>query len=186
MALKVRYAVSLNPSFSTLRGHRAMTHLTTHVWRIASGAAALLLCVNAFAALGQAPQPSARATEATATVPGARQLGAVPPSAAYAVASTTLPTGTVVREFVNAQQVVFAVVWQGPVLPDLSTFFGEHATAYQQAVQQKRAAGLRGGAVQARQSNLVIVSRGRMGHFEGYAYLPALIPTGIDITTLLP
>lgn len=163
-----------------------MTHLTSHVWRLASGAAALMLSANAAAALGQAPQPSARAIEATAGTPGATQLRAVPPSAAYSVATTTLPTGTVVREFVNAQNVVFAVVWQGPVLPDLAPFFGAHATAYQQAAQQKRASGQRGGAVQARQSDLVIVSRGRMGHFEGYAYLPALIPAGIDITTLLP
>ena len=43
------------------------------------------------------------------------------------------PTGTVVREFVNAQQVVFAVVWQGPVLPDLAAFFGDHYVAFQRA-----------------------------------------------------
>lgn len=164
-----------------------MTHPTSHVWRILSGATvASLLCANAFAALGQAPQPSAKAIEATSGLPGARQLRAVPPSTAYTVATTTLPSGTVVREFVNEQQVVFAVVWAGPVLPDLAAFFGEHATAYQQAVQQKRAAGQRGGAVQSRQSDLVILSRGRMGHFEGHAYLPTRVPPGIDITTLLP
>jgi hypothetical protein len=91
-----------------------------------------------------------------------------------------------VREFVNAQQQVFAVVWAGPVLPDLAVFFGDHFTAYQQAVQQKRAAGQRGGVVHARKPELVMLSRGRMGNFEGYAYIPTLVPHGVDIQTLLP
>lgn len=145
----------------------------------------LLLCMNAQAALGRAPQaPSAASVEPA--LPVARQMRAVPPSEAYTVSTIVAPTGTVVREFVNAQQVVFAVVWQGPVLPDLSEFFGDHFTAYQQAVQQKRAAGQRGGVVHARKTDLVLLSRGRMGHFEGYAYLPALVPHGVDIQTLRP
>ncbi|MDX9843972.1 MAG: DUF2844 domain-containing protein [Aquabacterium sp.] len=159
-------------------------------WRMASGAllASLLLCPQAQAALGRAPQaqPAEAATLATESAPVARQMRAVPPSEAYTVSTTVAPTGTVVREFVNAQQVVFAVVWQGPVLPDLAAFFGDHFTAYQQAVQQKRAAGQRGGVVHARKADLVMVSRGRMGHFEGYAYLPALVPHGVDIHTLRP
>ena len=161
--------------------------------RVASGAllACLLLCTQAQAALGRAPQArpaeaATSATSATASAPAARQMRAVPPSEAYTVSTIVAPTGTVVQEFVNAQQVVFAVVWQGPVLPDLSEFFGDHFTAYQQAVQQKRAAGQRGGVVRARKTDLVLLSRGRMGHFEGYAYLPALVPHGVDIQTLRP
>lgn len=157
---------------------------------MASGAllAALLLCSQAQAALGRAPQvrPADAATSATASAPVARQMRAVPQSDAYTVSTIVAPTGTVVREFVNAQQVVFAVVWQGPVLPDLAAFFGDHFTAYQQAVQQRRAAGQRGGIVHTRKTDLVMVSRGRMGHFEGYAYLPALVPHGVDIQTLRP
>ena len=159
-------------------------------WRVASGAllASLLLCTQAQAALGRAPQPrpAEAATSATESAPAVRQMRTVPPSEAYTVSTIVAPTGTVVQEFVNAQQVVFAVVWRGPVLPDLSEFFGDHFTAYQQAVQQKRAAGQRGGVVRARKTDLVLLSRGRMGHFEGYAYLPALVPHGVDIQTLRP
>lgn len=157
-------------------------------WRLTAGAmmATLWLSECAMAALGHAPQ--ARPADATATghIPAARQLRATPLNAAYTVSSVTEPTGTVVQEFVNVQQQVFAVVWKGPLLPDLAAYFGDHFTAYQQAVEQKREAGLRGGAVQSRTADLVIVSRGRMGHFEGYAYLPTLIPQGVDIHTLLP
>ena len=165
-------------------------------WRLTAGAmmATLWLSECAMAALGHAPQ--ARPADATATasaaapapahIPAARQMRATPLNAAYTVSSVTEPTGTVVQEFVNVQQQVFAVVWKGPLLPDLAAYFGDHFTAYQQAVEQKREAGLRGGAVQSRTADLVIVSRGRMGHFEGYAYLPTLIPQGVDIHTLLP
>lgn len=147
-------------------------------------AASLLLCTSVQAALGRAPQ--ARPADAADAAPAARQLRAAPVNEAYTVSTLVEPTGTVVREFVNAQQQVFAVVWAGPVLPDLAVFFGDHFTAYQQAVQQKRAAGQRGGVVHARKPELVMLSRGRMGNFEGYAYIPTLVPHGIDIKTLLP
>ena len=100
----------------------------------------LLLCMNAQAALGRAPQaPSAASVEPA--LPVARQMRAVPPSEAYTVSTIVAPTGTVVQEFVNAQQVVFAVVWQGPVLPDLAAFFGDHYVAFQRAAKERRAAG---------------------------------------------
>ena len=171
------------------------THaFTLTSWRFAAGAfaATALLCLStgAMAALGGAPQvrpaDASASAPALAQVPAARQLRAVPLNVAYTVSSVTEPTGTVVQEFVNVQQQVFAVVWKGPLLPDLAAYFGDHFTAYQQAVEQKRTAGLRGGVVQSRTADLVIVSRGRMGNFEGYAYLPTLIPQGVDIHTLLP
>ena len=103
-----------------------------------------------------------------------------------AFAPKVAPTGTVVQEFVNAQQVVFAVVWQGPVLPDLAAFFGDHYVAFQRAAKERRAAGQRGGALLAQQPDLVMVSRGRMGRFQGHAYIPSLVPSGVNIQALLP
>lgn len=146
--------------------------------------ASLWLCTSAQAALGRAPQP--RPADAVEHTPAARQLRAAPQHDTYTVSTIVEPSGTVVREFVNAQQQVFAVVWAGPVLPDLAVFFGDYFTTYQQAVQQRRAAGQRGGVVHARKADLVMLSRGRMGHFEGHAYVPALLPPGIDLQTLLP
>jgi hypothetical protein len=160
-----------------------------HTSRFAATAllAAALLSNHAMAALGRAPQP--RPNDATDGTPVARQLRASPSNASnapYTVSTIVEPTGTVVQEFVNAQQQVFAVVWQGPVLPDLVVYFGEHHSAFQQAVQQKRATGQRGGAVMARQADLVMMSHGRMGRFQGHAYIPSLAPQGLNIQTLLP
>ena len=161
--------------------------------RVASGAllACLLLCTQAQAALGRAPQarPAEAATSATSaaeSAPVARQMRAVPASEAYTVSTIVAPTGTVVQEFVNAQQVVFAVVWRGPVLPDLSAFFGDHYVAFQRAAKERRAAGQRGGALLAQQPDLVMVSRGRMGRFQGHAYIPSLVPSGVNLQELLP
>lgn len=155
-------------------------------WHIAalSLAITLLSSTAAQAALGGAPQAAASATAETAAA--ARQLRAAPSSQTYTVSTLVAPNGTVVQEFVNTQQRVFAVVWMGPVLPNLSRYFGEHYSAFQQAVQQKRAAGQRGGAVMTQQPDLVMLSRGRMGRFEGHAYIPSLVPAGLDIQTLLP
>lgn len=164
----------------------AMNPSSRSPWRIAAAtlATSLCLCASAQAALGRAPQP--HPADAVEPTPAARQLRAMPLSDAYTVSTIVEPSGTVVREFVNAQQQVFAVVWAGPVLPDLAVFFGDYFIAYQQTVQQRRAAGQRGGVLYARRADLVMLSRGRMGNFEGHAYVPALVPTGVHITTLLP
>ena len=116
----------------------------------------------------------------------AAPVNQAPANAAYTVSTVTLSTGTVVQEFVNAQQVVFAVAWQGPVLPDLAVFFGDHYAAFQRAAEEKRAAGQRGGPLLAQQSDLVMVSRGRMGRFQGHAYIPSLVPVTVNIRELLP
>lgn len=140
---------------------------------------ATLLCQGALAALGAAPLPNGQnlvvSTEAS-----------VVPGAVYTVSVTTLPSGTVMREYVSTTGRVFAVRWDGPLLPDLAMLLGDYASEYQQAVQQQRAMGQRGGALQTQTSQLVMVSRGRMGQFKGHAYVPALVPVGLDMSALLP
>ncbi|MBP7133210.1 MAG: DUF2844 domain-containing protein [Aquabacterium sp.] len=168
----------------TMNPHSRAPHHPRWLAVVGALTAILVLSPDAQAALGGAPR--AQADKAAEAAPAARQMRAVTPSMAYTVSRSVEPTGTEVREFVNAGQQVFAVVWQGPVLPDLAAYFGDHYPAYGQAVARKRAAGQRGGVVHARTAELVMVSRGRMGHFEGYAYLPALVPNGVNIQSLLP
>lgn len=146
---------------------------------------ALLPCAGAaLAALGGLPQPPTSAS--LTSTPSGRPLQSVPVSGAYTVSAATLPTGTVVSEFINAAGQVFAVSWTGPVLPDLATLLGGYFAEYQAVVQRQRAAGQRGGVVQTQSTGLVMVSRGRMGQFQGYAYVPALVPAQVDIQVLLP
>ncbi len=67
----------------------------------------------------------------------------------------------------------------GRSCPYLSLCFGEHYGAFQQAVQQKRAAGQRGGAVMTQQPDLVMLSRGRMGRSRATPTSPPWCPPGL-------
>ena len=150
------------------------------IFRHLSIALALLaLSAAALATLGRNPNTPEQAPAQ------ARLRQAVPADSLYTVHQTVLPTGTVVREFASLSGQVFALSWKGPVLPDLSQFFGDYFAAFQETARQKRAAGVRGGALLVQQQDLVVVSRGRMGRFEGHAHVSALVPAGVNIEALL-
>ncbi|NVO07632.1 MAG: DUF2844 domain-containing protein [Rhodoferax sp.] len=82
----------------------------------------------------------------------------------------TLPNGLTLRQYVNAAGLVFAVGWEGPVLPDFERLLGPYFAAYDTALRQQR----RGVNVQA--ADLVIESGGMMRSFNGRAYLPPGVP----------
>ncbi|WP_459719792.1 DUF2844 domain-containing protein [Paraburkholderia sp. 2C] len=129
--------------------------------------------------------PSATATMRNAITSGA---SAAPSSsgasgaASYTVRSTTLATGTVVREYVDGNGQVFAACWKGPAYPNLSEIFG--SDYYQQYVDGARAAqATRGGVARGpstvEQGGLVVRAGGHMGSYIGCGYLPALMPPGV-------
>ena len=146
---------------------------------------ASVLSTPAMAALGAAPNMGAQ-QGASAPAAGTRQLQAALPATTYTVWTSVLPTGTVVQEYVNASGQVFALSWQGRLLPDLDSFLGTYAGEYQQAVDQKQSSGQRNAFVSTNKTNIVISSHGRMGNFKGHAYLPALVPPGLNIQVLFP
>lgn len=88
-----------------------------------------------------------------------------------------LPSGTRVVEYADSHGTVFAVSWSGPYLPDLRGLLGRYFASFTQQQQQQRALHA---AVVLRSSEVVIVSSGRMGAFEGRAWLPARLPQGFD------
>jgi hypothetical protein len=96
-----------------------------------------------------------------------------------------LETGTTVREFVTPVGAVFAATWRGPVLPDLGGLLGDYFKIFKAETDQIRTLGKRGSPVSIQRSDLVVSSSGRMRNFFGYAYAPALIPTGVNINDLL-
>jgi hypothetical protein len=89
-----------------------------------------------------------------------------------------LGSGTVVREFVGPTGVVFAVTWQGPIKPDLNQLLGAYFPRLVAAGQSPHG-DHRSLSLQA--ADLVIESGGRMRGFAGRAYLPALVPAGVDV-----
>jgi hypothetical protein len=149
----------------------------------------LVLALNvaqALAALGQAPSAASPSSAAT-SAPAARALAAT--SAARAGSYTShlrqLENGTLVQEFATPAGLVFAVSWHGPVLPDLSELLGEYFNGYKLETDQTRALGKRGSPVNMVSKKLIVRSTGRMRSFAGYAYVPELIPAGVNINDLL-
>ncbi len=94
----------------------------------------------------------------------------------YAVHEITLPSGTLIRQYVTSTGLVFAVTWNGPFIPDLQQILGNHFQALKERQAQHRLVGHR--YVSYHSSNLVIESSGHPRSFVGRAYLPTAIPAG--------
>jgi hypothetical protein len=149
-----------------------------------------LAAVQAVAGLGRAPQVAQAGVDTNGAKPQvtAALKSVVPtpiPGGLYATHQLTLASGTVVTEYANSGNIVFAVSWAGPVLPDLTVLLGDYFPTFKAQTDRRRAAGLRGGPVQVAVDGLTVVSAGRMGHFSGYAYAASLVPTGVDVASVL-
>lgn len=149
-----------------------------------------LLCVTfavvaspAMAALGQAPSRLA----ASSPAPGTRMLAVVPTArvGSYTVQETQFENGTTVREYATPAGLVFAVAWQGPVLPDLDVLLGGYFNTFKLETEQARLLGRRGAPVDMARDGLVVRSNGRMRNFFGHAYAVDLIPAGLAIKDVL-
>ena len=98
-------------------------------------------------------------------------------SGAYTVHETTLPTGTIVRQYVSKADQVFAVTWSGPFKPDLRRLLG----VYFDTMVARQAGQVHVGRpfVSQHAPDLVVESGGHPRSFFGRAYLPGAIPTGV-------
>lgn len=141
---------------------------------------------DAIAALGQAPS-TLPALSASSPASRARMSAAASSarSSLYTLHETALESGTTVLEYATPAGQVFAVAWRGPVLPDLSTLLGNYFKVFKVETEQMRAVGRRGAPISMERDGLVLRSSGRMRNFFGYAYVPALIPAGVNINDVL-
>lgn len=135
-------------------------------------ASLLAACAGSWAALGG----PAGAVDGSAVANPSRTASGTP----YTHVQRRLDSGTTVHEYVDAAGTVFAVAWAGPFQPDLRALLGRHFDALTE--QQSSARGR--GAAAVRRPDLVIVSAGRMGAFQGRAWLPRQLPAGFDPGTL--
>jgi hypothetical protein len=93
----------------------------------------------------------------------------------YTLHEMQTPTGTVVREYVSPEGMVFGVAWQGPAMPDLRQLLGSYFDRYVGVVAQRKAKG----PVVVEQPGLVVHSGGHMRAFVGHAYIPEALPQGV-------
>jgi len=96
----------------------------------------------------------------------------------YATRTTTLDSGTQVSEYVSDQGLVFAVAWNGPVLPDLKALLGKYFDTL--VTEQWRTPRAGRPRIGVDLPEVVIHSGGHMRAFEGSAWIPAGFPAGFS------
>lgn len=157
---------------STPRWHRTArpSSLASVAWLLV-----LALPLQARAALGE-PVASVQAD-------GVRMKAAlrVQASSGYTVHELQDANGTTVREFVSPAGVVFAVDWRGPFKPDLAGLLGRSFRAYASA---PRSVGSDRNHLAIDTDGLVVRAGGRQRGFFGRAWIPALVPAGLDPAVL--
>lgn len=99
---------------------------------------------------------------------------------AYTVHEIQAPTGTVVREYVSPSGKVFAVAWQGPWPPDMRQILSGYFAAYQQAAQAQLNSRPGRMPLHVNQTGFVMHAGGHMRSFAGRAYIPELLPPGVN------
>ncbi len=93
----------------------------------------------------------------------------------YTVHEMTVPSGTVVREYI-ADDKVFAVTWRGPHVPDLKQLMGTYFDTYRNEAQTHRS-GHNHLAIE--HPEFVMHASGHMRAYTGSAYLPSMLPAGV-------
>jgi hypothetical protein len=90
--------------------------------------------------------------------------------------------GTVVREYVSPAGAVFAVVWEGQFTPNFQQLLGPYYQQAQAAAQQGPHRG-RGPTV-IETPGLMLYQSGHMRSFHGQAYIPQLLPQGVQASDI--
>jgi Protein of unknown function (DUF2844) len=139
----------------------------------------------AIVTVGMLPNPACATLggpESSAQEDSQTQRGSIKATlrASYRVHEIQLPSGTVVREYAVAGGQVFAVVWQGPFIPDLRQTLGHYFDSY---VSGQATSGSRT-HLTIQNSDFVAHVGGHMRAFYGRAYLPQAVPAGVNIEDL--
>ena len=136
-----------------------------------AAAFALLQAASAFAVLGgdlstvtaaQSRMRAARVTTAAAQGTTVHEL--------------RLADGSAIREFVNANGVVYAVAWSTRLKPDFSYLLGAYANDFNAGVAASASAPGLKRSVAVERGDLVVHSSGRLGSFGGKAWLKSQMP----------
>lgn len=101
--------------------------------------------------------------------------------AGYTVHVIDDSTGTTVREFIAPSGKVFAVTWNGPLLPDFEQTLGRYFPEYNANASSPHA-GRRHLNIQG--NDLVVSSHGHMRAYYGIAYVPSLLPVNFSFDAL--
>ncbi len=99
-------------------------------------------------------------------------------SAAYNVKTFVTANGVTVHEYTAPSGRVFGIAWRGRRPPDLSVLLGSYYAEYASASALKHHKDLHRAVIQS--PNTIVMMGGHMGHVVGRAYVPSLVPSGVD------
>jgi hypothetical protein len=87
--------------------------------------------------------------------------------------------GQTIREYANANGIVFAVAWSGAVAPDLSQLLGSYFGAYSSAIQSLSQPGLQR-SLNLQLPGLTVETGGHLRAYRGRAFVPDQLPSGMS------
>jgi hypothetical protein len=137
----------------------------------------MISTTEAFAALGQD-----RASIAVDHRVLASNAEVVTEGPGYQIHEMQLAQGATVHQYVSPNGKVFAIKWSGQRPPNLEQVLGAYYNDYVQAARIHSAGHH---LVQVKQDNVVITHVQYLRSYSGSAYVPALVPTGIDLNHLI-
>ena len=102
----------------------------------------------------------------------------------YTVHSTQSPTGITIRQYYTSNGRVFGVAWEGAWQPDLRQLFGDYFDRYREGVQRARRTRAARGRVAIDDGAFVVKIGGHLHAIAGVAYVPQLLPAGVDAAAI--
>jgi len=114
----------------------------------------------------------------------------------FVVHEITMASGAKVREFVSPAGAVFGIAWDGQFPPNFQQLLGPYYQQLQQALAEQKAAQQaseqqggtttrrRRGPVMIDTPGLVFAQSGHMRSFHGVAYIPQLVPQGVQASDI--
>jgi len=103
---------------------------------------------------------------------------------AYTVHEITAPGNIVVKEYVSPAGKVFAIAWHGQFIPNMQQLLGTYFDQYAQAAKEQRESHPGHRPLNIQQPGLVFQSGGHMRSYVGRAYVPDMVPQGVNVDTL--
>jgi Protein of unknown function (DUF2844) len=98
-------------------------------------------------------------------------------AAGVRIIEITTDNGLQVREYLTPIGQVFAVAWNGPVMPDLQQVLGSRFAEYSAVLRAQDHPG-RHREVTVSHPGLVVQAAGHLRAYSGRAYLPTAVPAG--------
>lgn len=102
----------------------------------------------------------------------------------YTVHEMHTANNVTVREFVSPAGKVFGVAWEGASRPDMRQLLGAYFDEYTQAVQKQEAKRAGRAPLLIQQPGFVMQMSGHMRALAGRAYIPQLVPAGVQLQEL--